>query len=790
MFRVCLICGRFALLSGLVLALWGVASVGRSVGAAEIRLKNGTVLDGQIEKLDSLIIGPKKPKEGNVPYYPIYVVTSPLKRYFVPRSQEDVLNAEAELGRPEGFKLEQLKARNSGGIIGAVQGYPEKPGPFNEYGRRTVILESAKGDLEVIQAMTVITPEWTKLMAVNFTWETAIATSSIPIKQLDPILRKITNANNPDHRQKIAVFYIQARKFEEAQRELEAIGKEFPELAARVEISRKQLHVYKAKVALNELKLRRRAGQHDLAYIHAKEFPAESVDNATLREAREIQAEYEQKLERGEMIKADLAKLQGLLKTDPRVKEIAPIRAEIVENLNYINLDRLDAYFKLSGDALLKPDEKLALAFSGWVVGSSNAVTVLNDALAFWQARFLLIDYLRTAPEAAVERTTLLTRLKALEGVGPDRIAQILPLLPASGDTSGLSAGQAVRISVPGEEAGEENAYWVTLPFEYHADHSYPLIVALHSEQGGPQQELQGFWGGTEDRTGQSQRHGYVVIAPEYIPKANAAKGYDYSEASHQIVIASLRDALRRFNIDADRVFLSGHGMGGDAAWDMGLSHPFLFAGVIPINGAIDRYSVYYLENGKPLPFYSVVGEKDTNLFERNATHLMKIFMNGTDLMHAEYRGAGPDTFYSEIHALFDWMSRLRRDPIPRKIDVRTLREGDSHFSWFEFSGIPENMKGIDWSNRQRAVHALIVSAKITQANSILVTSRAARHRLWIPRDDGLIDFNKRLEVRINGKQVWNDFVKPDLEALLERVRTTGDRQQLFWAVLEFPIGK
>lgn len=792
MIRVCLNRRRLTSVMSVAFAWSALAGDCRFVAASEITLKNGTVLKGpSIEKLESLNIGPKKGKEGPVPNYPIYLVTSPLKRFFVPRTQAEIVNPEADLGKLQGFKIEQSKVKGGGRIIGPMQGYVEKEGPFNEFGRRTVVLNLANSEPEVFQGITDITPEWAKVIALNYSWETWIATSSIPFNQLDAILRKGTKPNNPDDRMRIAIFYIQALKFDAAGQELDAIGKEFPEMGDRVEGARKQLHVYWAQEILRELKLRRQAGQHEYVYVHLKKFPTENVDNATLREVRELQAEYDQKLERGETVKADLAKLQGLLKADPRVKEIAPIRAEIAESLNYINLERLDAYHKLSGDALLKPDEKLALALSGWTVGSQNAVTDLDQALRFWQARFLLIDYLRSATEAEVERKSLLTRLEALEGLGPDRVAQMLPLLPTSGDTTGLVGGQAVRIVVPGATAGEESAYWVTLPLEYHAEHSYPLIVALHREDNGtPRQEIQGFWGGTEDQIGQSQRYGYIAIAPEYIPKEDANKGYDYSERSHAIVIASIRDALRRFNIDADRVFLSGHGMGGDAAWDIGLSHPFLFAGVIPINGAIDRFAPYYLENGKPLPFYTIVGEKDTNLYERNVVHLMKIFMNGTDLIHTEYKGAGPGSFVSEIHSLFDWMSRLRRGPPPKQINVRTLRESDNHFSWFEFSGVPDNMKGIDWSNRQRAVHALIVSAKITPANSILISSRAARHRIWIPRGDGLIDFNKRLEVKINGKLVWNDFVKPNLEVMLDRVRVTGDRQQLFWNVLEFPIGK
>ena len=57
---------------------------------------------------------------------------------------------------------------------------------------------------------------------------------------------------------------------------------------------------------------------------------------------------------------------------------------------------------------------------------------------------------------------------------------------------------------------------------------------------------------------------------------------------------------------------------------------------------------------------------------------------------------------------------------------------------------------------------------------------------LVTPFKDGMVDFDKRVKVDINGRNRWNDFIKPDVAAMLELVRIHGDRQQLYWAVLEF----
>src|SRR4029453_16143424 len=85
-------------------------------------------------------------------------------------------------------------------------------------------------------------------------------------------------------------------------------------------------------------------------------------------------------------------------------------------------------------------------------------------------------------------------------------------------------------------------------------------------------------------------------------------------------VLGSLRDACRRFSIDTDRVYLSGHSMGGDAAWDIALAHPDLWAGVIPIVATADKYVTRYWENAKYVSFYFVCGEKDGNKLALNAT--------------------------------------------------------------------------------------------------------------------------------------------------------------------------
>ena len=55
-----------------------------------------------------------------------------------------------------------------------------------------------------------------------------------------------------------------------------------------------------------------------------------------------------------------------------------------------------------------------------------------------------------------------------------------------------------------------------------------------------------------------------------------------------------IRDLRRRFNMDSDRVYLYGWEQGGLMAYDVGLSHPDQFAGVLPQNAGPNYFPLRY----------------------------------------------------------------------------------------------------------------------------------------------------------------------------------------------------
>ena len=328
--------------------------------------------------------------------------------------------------------------------------------------------------------------------------------------------------------------------------------------------------------------------------------------------------------------------------------------------------------------------------------------------------------------------------------------------------------------------------YHVLLPTEYSPDHTYPAIVALHTAGGTPDWELR-WWGGTAEEPLQAQRHGYIVIAPEYLDADATVYGYD--AMPHYRVQMALRDARKRFSIDSNRVFLAGHFTGGDAVFDIGMSHPDLFAGVIPITGLIDNVARHLQDNSRRVPWYIVSGQLDRDVFERNAGAINSMMLRRYDIVLTEYVGRGTESYYEEIHELFQWMDVLERERFPQEFAMKAMRPNNNHFYWFK----ADTLKLVR-SRSSRAGNIPLVSARpVTMQAKILsgsdkytridVSAPAQGGTIWLSPE--MLDFNKRLIVDFNRDQKFNDFIESSVEAILDDLRIRGDRQKIYHARIE-----
>ncbi len=79
------------------------------------------------------------------------------------------------------------------------------------------------------------------------------------------------------------------------------------------------------------------------------------------------------------------------------------------------------------------------------------------------------------------------------------------------------------------------------------------------------------------------------------------------------------------------------------------------------------------------------------------------------------------------------------------------------------------------------------VHGKRLKENILWARTASERTTIWLSPD--VVDFSEPIRITLNGRKITEarGIVEPDLEVLLEDVRTRADRLRPFWAKLEVP---
>jgi hypothetical protein len=266
--------------------------------------------------------------------------------------------------------------------------------------------------------------------------------------------------------------------------------------------------------------------------------------------------------------------------------------------------------------------------------------------------------------------------------------------------------------------------------------------------------------------------------------------GYEFLPQEHHAVLSSLRHAMGDFSIDSDRVFLTGYSKGGNAAWDIALAHPDLWAGVILFSGDGQKYVTKYWPNAKGLPLYFVFGELDDSQLVDNAIHLDRYLnQSGFDCTVVEYLGRGHERFGDEIQRVFDWMNKPanRRDFARREFEVVAMRPWDNFFWWVEVDEYPSKslVSPYAWAREGKRTRPASTRCAIKGFNQLEIKTMAHKVRIGLTPD--VVDFAEAVQISVNGRRLRDEVknLKPDAATILEDVRTRGDRQHPFWATIE-----
>jgi hypothetical protein len=311
------------------------------------------------------------------------------------------------------------------------------------------------------------------------------------------------------------------------------------------------------------------------------------------------------------------------------------------------------------------------------------------------------------------------------------------------------------------------------IPPKYDPDRPTPVLVGLNGLSEG--------W-----ETAASIR-GYLTIYPWKVEAWQDPRTAD-------IVWEQLYEQSRRVNIDFDRLYCTGFSAGGHATWIAGVARSEAWAAMLPVAGSPGRIliamSECYLKNTHDLPIRCTVGEDDSEIMEmaKRGQGVAKRFEIPAQLDVVPKRGH--EAFDDLAESLLAWSSELKRVRYPAKLDYYGGADlGRSHY-WIEVlkDGVEEKELKIEsatkWVVRHIPAFPFHVQAEI-KGQEISIHEKDVKE-IRVGLADGMVDMEKEVLIKINGKQVWKGVPARSVRTLLESSARRMDRLRTFAWEMEF----
>lgn len=246
---------------------------------------------------------------------------------------------------------------------------------------------------------------------------------------------------------------------------------------------------------------------------------------------------------------------------------------------------------------------------------------------------------------------------------------------------------------------GTLQPYALAVPRAYDGKTPWPLLVALHGAGSDHRQNLArafGVRGSDDDAVFQDAAFAnapMLVVSP-----LGRGEVMGYHGLGEDDVLRVLADVRRAYNVDPDRIFLTGLSMGGGGTWHLGLRRPDLFAALVPVCGVVDprkwierrdrelyddaalelQLPIGLAENALNQRVFVYHGDADTVVPVDDSRRLVKRFQAlgwlGKTVRYVELPGVAHnawDTAYRDGN-VFTLLAGISRDPFPARVVFKT----------------------------------------------------------------------------------------------------------------------
>jgi len=289
-----------------------------------------------------------------------------------------------------------------------------------------------------------------------------------------------------------------------------------------------------------------------------------------------------------------------------------------------------------------------------------------------------------------------------------------------------------VETGQPGEKVAVRAI--ITTKYKPRCGKSFPLILSLH---GGPAATEKEARAGMDQQYALWQSYAQTVRGIVACP----AIAGDQTGEREWTILGNIVDELDRvYNVDRDRILLTGHSWGGIMCWQLGPRHAADLAALAPFVCAVNP-GRRHLSNCRNLPIYSVQGKRDIKWILETGRERIEVLKElGYDHVYREMPG-GHASFKTEFAKIAEWFVARPRRLYARHLTRRGTGIVDEHTIDVEVGGPCE-----------------------------------------VFLSDEMVDLDAPVEIRRDGHPVFQGPVVRLLGFTLRHVRETRDRARVFAA--------
>lgn len=338
------------------------------------------------------------------------------------------------------------------------------------------------------------------------------------------------------------------------------------------------------------------------------------------------------------------------------------------------------------------------------------------------------------------------------------------------------------------------STFWMYVPEDFDGTQPVPLVVVGH---GGNSSMSPRRAEATADAyikayaPAMSEELGAIIVAP--------ATSRGWGNIGNSLIFSTISKVQRMMPVDPDKIYITGQSMGGHLSFRSALALPDRFGAVSPNSGGYDFVEKKSIGNLINVPGYAIWGttepygiNTDNNTNARWAESDWAV-ENDLNWRFVEKNG-GHTIYIDELPSVAEFFAENPRNLYRDKV---YMRQGTMLFekTW-GVKGWPDHevyhdTRPFRWNMRhwlqieaRPGEGPLTIFAHYVGDNQFEITSHNVRD-LSVFLHSKMVDFDKPIQVSINGELVFNEKVEKDPKLMFDLAREFDDRGRIFHARLD-----